>query len=290
MDVRYIDAVDGAVVVEVVAVPVAAFISMADVAEAIVDAAVEADVQAPEAAMKAVTATIEAPVSGGPKCSGVRGRAPGSGDPVVATGRPCPVAGSPEVVRLRGRWLLVDGKRWRGLVSVCVDGLVVVFVALLITLIALLVALVGLLIILVGLSGRDVVRGVRSLLLDGSGCLLIVVGLLLALVDLALTEDSCPWSRADRTLAGGWILLYRLCELVLLIGVNWRLVRGGRIGSNVARILCVIGITLASCNSGQRCQPYNGTEKVGASCEMFEVKHRSSPATTYDYLEHLPSE
>ena len=114
-DIRDIDAVDRAVVVEVVSVPVAAVIAVAGVAEAVVDATVEADVLAPEAAVEAVAATVEAPVAGGPESTVVRGSAPCAGDPVVAGGDVAPVTGSPEVVGFGGLGLLVDGQRRRRL-------------------------------------------------------------------------------------------------------------------------------------------------------------------------------
>jgi len=114
-DAGYVDAVDGAVVVEVVTSPVASVISVADVTVAVVDAAVEADVEAPEAAVEAVAIAVVAPVAGGPEGSGVGGGAPGSGDPVVADGGVHPVAGGPDVVGCGGFGLHVDGQRGRGL-------------------------------------------------------------------------------------------------------------------------------------------------------------------------------
>ena len=134
------DAVDGAVVVEVVAVPVAAVVANAGVAEAVVDAAVEADVKAPEAAMEAPAVVIPAPVAGGPEGAVVGWSAPGAGDPVVAGGTPVPVAGGPDVVGRGGFGLLVDGQRRRWLVGVF-DGRGLAF----------LVELVGGLCILIGL-------------------------------------------------------------------------------------------------------------------------------------------
>jgi hypothetical protein len=116
-DASCVDVVDGAVVVEVTAPPVATVIAVAGVAVAIVNAAVEADVRAPEAAMEDVAATEEAPVGGGPKGT-IEGRsAPGAGNPVVADGSVSPVAGCPEIVWRGGFGLLVDGERRWGLVG-----------------------------------------------------------------------------------------------------------------------------------------------------------------------------
>jgi hypothetical protein len=117
-----VDAVNGAIVVEVIAVPVAAVIADAGVSEAVVDAAVEADVRAPEATVKAPAVAIPAPVAGGPEGAIVGWSAPGAGDPVVAGGSPVPVAGGPDVVGRGGFRLLVDGQGRRGLVGVFDGG------------------------------------------------------------------------------------------------------------------------------------------------------------------------
>jgi hypothetical protein len=60
------DAIDGAVVVEVVSAPIAAVVAKAGVAKAVVDATVVADVRAPEAAVEAPASVVPAPVAGGP--------------------------------------------------------------------------------------------------------------------------------------------------------------------------------------------------------------------------------
>jgi hypothetical protein len=112
------DAVNGAVVIEVVAIPVATVIANAGVAEAVVNATVEADVEAPESTVEAPAVVIPAPVTGGPEGAVVRRSAPGTGDPVVAGGAPIPVAGGPDVVWRGGFGLLVNGQWRRRLVGV----------------------------------------------------------------------------------------------------------------------------------------------------------------------------
>ena len=103
--------VDAAVVVEVIAVPVAAAVTGPEVAEAVVDAAVEADMRAPVAAAVAIAVAKEEPVAGGPERAGVGRSDPGAGNPVVAAERRVvPVAGGPEIVGVRCRRLVVDGK------------------------------------------------------------------------------------------------------------------------------------------------------------------------------------
>jgi hypothetical protein len=112
------DAVNSAVVVEVVAVPVAAVVADAGVTEAVVDAAIKADVEAPEAAVEAPAVVIPAPIARGPEGTVIGGSTPGAGDPVIAGGTPVPVAGSPDVVWRGGFGLFVDGQRGRRLVGV----------------------------------------------------------------------------------------------------------------------------------------------------------------------------
>jgi hypothetical protein len=102
-----IHAVDGAVVVEVVSVPVAAVITGAGVAEAVVNAAVEADVRAPVAAIEAIAVAEEAPVGWSPERSRIGCEDPGSGNPIVADGGVAPVTGGPQVIGAGGFGLLV---------------------------------------------------------------------------------------------------------------------------------------------------------------------------------------
>ena len=123
VDVGDVDvhAVDGAIVVEVIASPIAAVIAEAGVAEAIVDAAVEADVGAPVSAIEAPAVVVPTPVTGGPEGAIVRRKAPGAGNPVVADGTRVPVAGGPNIVGRGGYRLVVDGK-WRGRLVGVFDG------------------------------------------------------------------------------------------------------------------------------------------------------------------------
>jgi hypothetical protein len=115
-----VDAIDAAVVVEVISVPIAAFVPSAAVAEAVVDATIEADIAAPVAAVEAVAVAIPTPVAGGPERAVVGGSTPGAGNPVVAVRAPGPVAGSPDIVRIGRIGLLVDGKGRGRLVGVFV--------------------------------------------------------------------------------------------------------------------------------------------------------------------------
>jgi hypothetical protein len=113
-----VDPVDSAVVVEVVAAPIAAVVADTGVTETVVNAAVKADVGAPESAVKSPATVIPAPVARGPEGAVVGWGTPGPRDPVVAGGSPVPVAGGPDVVGRRGFRLLIDGKgRW-GLIGV----------------------------------------------------------------------------------------------------------------------------------------------------------------------------
>jgi hypothetical protein len=175
---------DSAVVVEVVILPVATVVADADVAKAVVDAAIEADVGSPVAVVEGVTAAIEAPVGRCPKGPVIGRRAPGAGNPIIASVGVAPVAGGPKVIGFRSGWLVVLGERRRSLIRV--EGLVVGFGSGL-------VVLWGLL------------RGVISVILI-RGCGLIVV-LALVVARVAAADDG-----SGRLLAGavGFGLLLRL--------------------------------------------------------------------------------
>jgi hypothetical protein len=121
-DVDHVNAVDGAVVVEVVAVPITAIVAVAGVAEAVVDAAIEADMQAPVAAIESPAVVVPAPISGRPESSVVRRSAPRSWDPVITGRSPAPVTGSPEIVGCRRLRLIVFRQRRRRLIGI-IDGL-----------------------------------------------------------------------------------------------------------------------------------------------------------------------
>ena len=116
---------DGAVVVEVMPVPVAAEVADADIAEAVVDASVEADVRTPITVMEGVAASVVAPVGRRPKSTVVGWGAPYAGNPVVAVCTPGPVTGRPKVVWIGCGWLIVFRKWRRGLgrvVILCVSA------------------------------------------------------------------------------------------------------------------------------------------------------------------------
>ena len=118
MRVGHVDVIDRAVVVEVAATPITAFVAEAYIPKTVVDAAIVADMSAPVAAVKAVAVMIEAPVAGRPKCALVGSLNPGAGHPVIALGRPGPVAGCPDIVVAGRIWLFVVGQGRRRLRSV----------------------------------------------------------------------------------------------------------------------------------------------------------------------------
>jgi len=111
------DMVYGLVVLEAVTVPVAAEVSDAHVAEAIVNATVEAYVRRPVAMMKAVPVAIVPPPAWSPKGALVRRRNPSSGNPVVPDRPIAPVTRRPEIIRPGSIRLLIDRKRRWGLRS-----------------------------------------------------------------------------------------------------------------------------------------------------------------------------
>jgi hypothetical protein len=162
---------DGAVVIEVVSLPVASEEAEADVAEAVIDATVEADVRTPVSAVEAVVSAAPAPVGRCPESAIVGWRNPLAGNPVVAVVAPRPVAGSPEIVGVGSGRLVVFRKRRRGLVGGDGDFLVC------------------------GSGAGLVVAVVVGVVVDGSaGGLLGIFTGLLRLIGVALAEDSAGLS------------------------------------------------------------------------------------------------
>jgi len=109
------DVGDRAVVVEVVALPVAAEEAEAYIAEAVVDAAIVADVRSPISAMEAIVRAAIAPIRRCPESTVIGWRNPLAGNPVVAVIAPSPIAGSPEVVGIGSGGLVVFRQRRRSL-------------------------------------------------------------------------------------------------------------------------------------------------------------------------------
>ena len=133
---RVVDIVDGAVVIEVIVVPVPALVAISGVAKSIVDTAIEPDMRTPIAGEELVAPAAIAPVARCPQGSIIRRFHPHARHPVIALRRiEGPIAGRPEVVITRCGWLIVFGqRRWRllgrvlRLLAIC--GLVVVLVTL----------------------------------------------------------------------------------------------------------------------------------------------------------------
>lgn len=72
MNVRDVYVVYRAVVEEMTAVPVSAFVSKPAVPEAVVNAAVEADMRSPETCMPEIAAAAPAPIAGSPQKANLR--------------------------------------------------------------------------------------------------------------------------------------------------------------------------------------------------------------------------
>jgi len=117
-DVDDVNAIDCAVVIKVVSIPIATVVAVTGIAEAIVNAAIEPDVQAPVATAKAPAILVPTPVARRPEGTVVRRSAPGARNPVVACGSPVPIARCPQVVGCGSLGLLVFGERWRRLIGV----------------------------------------------------------------------------------------------------------------------------------------------------------------------------
>lgn len=95
VNIGYVDVVDLAVVEEAVAIPIAALIATAAIAEPIVDAAIESDMRSPVAGIKAVGVVFIPPIGGGPEIADGWRFNPDAGDPEVAILTISPVARSP---------------------------------------------------------------------------------------------------------------------------------------------------------------------------------------------------
>ena len=125
-DMHIADVVHGSVVGKVVPAPVAALVTDAHIAKAIVDAAIEADIAAPVSVMESVAPSGITPVSGRPECSLIRRLCPCAWNPVVATRTPTPISRRPEVSRSRNRRLLILRHRRRRLGSVLIGRRIVI--------------------------------------------------------------------------------------------------------------------------------------------------------------------
>jgi len=108
-----IDVCHCAVVIEVVAAPVAAKKSHAGVAEAVVNAAIEAYSRSPIAGIPYVHTVAECPVTRGPEQACFRRKHPRTGNPVVAGISPGPVARSPDITGTGAKRLRIHGQRRR---------------------------------------------------------------------------------------------------------------------------------------------------------------------------------
>ena len=104
------DIVDRAVIVELVAFPVTALITVAAVAIAIVHAAVKADVRPPVAIIEDIAAADPAPVRRGPQDADAGRLDPGARHPVIVIDArvPGPVARGPHIARRGDRRLDID--------------------------------------------------------------------------------------------------------------------------------------------------------------------------------------
>jgi hypothetical protein len=113
-DRRVGDVVDGAVVEESAAAPIAAFVADASIAVSIGNAAVEADFRTPIAFMKGIDAVVPAPISWRPQQLRFRRQRPRARYPIIARiVIPGPIAGRPDVAWGRDRRLIVNRQRRR---------------------------------------------------------------------------------------------------------------------------------------------------------------------------------
>src|ERR1700683_889858 len=95
LNIRYLDVVDRAVVIETVSLPVPALIARAFVAVSIVDPAVVTDIPAPVSVAVAVTTARVVPISWRPQIPCLRRSRPSAGHPEVTLRGVAPVSGRP---------------------------------------------------------------------------------------------------------------------------------------------------------------------------------------------------
>jgi hypothetical protein len=107
------DVVNGAVIEEIAAVPIAALVAGAGIAEAIRHAPIEPDLWAPIAFVKSIDAVVPTPIAGRPQQPLLRRQYPRPRHPVIASAViPGPIAGRPHIAGRRYRRLIVD-RQWR---------------------------------------------------------------------------------------------------------------------------------------------------------------------------------
>jgi hypothetical protein len=121
-----IDPVHCRVIAEVIVIPVAAVVSIAEVSKAIVNAAIETNVQSPESVVEAIASAVESPVTRSPQCARIRRCDPRARNPVVSLGTPRPVTRSPKVVGIRSWRLVIFRQRRRRLVGLLVRQIALV--------------------------------------------------------------------------------------------------------------------------------------------------------------------
>src|SRR5580698_9440683 len=107
-NVHATEIIDGAIVGKHAVIPMAAFVSGAAVAEAVIDAAIEADMLPPITGAPDIDAVAPAPIAGRPQQPDFRRLDPGSGNPKVAARTAGPVAWCPDVTGRRYRRLVVN--------------------------------------------------------------------------------------------------------------------------------------------------------------------------------------
>src|ERR1035437_144881 len=113
VDVSYVHAIDGTVVIKISTTPASAFIAVTGITVAVVDATVKAYLRTPVSGMPDVGVFAPSPVARRPQKADLRGKHPGSRYPKIAIGAVRPIAGSPDVAETRAPRLLVHRQRRR---------------------------------------------------------------------------------------------------------------------------------------------------------------------------------
>lgn len=103
-----------AVIEEVIVIPVAAVIAVAEIAETIINSAVETDDWTPIACVEEIAIRAPSPVAGSPEQARLRREDPSARNPIVVgnIGIPGPIAGRPNVIIAGADRLSIDGELW----------------------------------------------------------------------------------------------------------------------------------------------------------------------------------
>jgi hypothetical protein len=111
-DVRDVHVVYCTVVGEATMIPIAAFITMADVSETIIHSAIESNVRTPISGMPQVGAASPSPIAWCPEKTNLGGHDPCARNPIIAVITICPITRRPDITVTGAKRLRINRQRW----------------------------------------------------------------------------------------------------------------------------------------------------------------------------------